>query len=181
MPLLRANISRYDTLDSTNLSMMFCDACMIVFGMWPAIHQPWHHLRPLRIGEQIRGCASAVLRVCNMIELVHAKLTHTYAAARRLLSQVCPWAVLCWCFQCFRFVRASWRREGCWISPPTFNSGSLRLHNHYQKELERNMAIFASDSFYLLFQIAPAPRPFFYVYKNDLQYSNKLGQANIEC
>jgi len=37
------------------------------------------------IGERIiRGCASAVLRVCNMIELVHAKLTHTYAATRRL-------------------------------------------------------------------------------------------------
>ena len=33
------------------------------------------------IGERIiRGCASAVLRVCNMIELVHAELTHTYAA-----------------------------------------------------------------------------------------------------
>ena len=30
-----------------------------------------------------RGCASAVLRDCNMIELVHAKLTHTYAATRR--------------------------------------------------------------------------------------------------
>ena len=25
-----------------------------------------------------------MLRVCNMIELVHAKITHTYAAARRL-------------------------------------------------------------------------------------------------
>jgi len=32
----------------------------------------------------IRGCGSAVLSVCNMIELVHAKLTHTYAATRRL-------------------------------------------------------------------------------------------------
>jgi len=63
---------------------MFFDACMIVFGMWPATHQPWHVYDTLRIGEQIRGCASAVLRVCNMIELVHAKSTHTYAAARRL-------------------------------------------------------------------------------------------------
>ena len=36
------------------------------------------------IGERIiRGCASAVLRDCNMIELVHAKFTHTYAATRR--------------------------------------------------------------------------------------------------
>ena len=36
------------------------------------------------IGERIiRGCASAVLRDSNMIELVHAKVTHTYADTRR--------------------------------------------------------------------------------------------------
>jgi len=59
------------------------------------------------IGERIiRGCASALLRVCNMIELVHAKLTHIYAATRRLsgmhvgratmilsVSQIC-WSLL---------------------------------------------------------------------------------------
>ena len=27
---------------------------------------------------------NTLLRVCNMIELVHAKLTHTYTTARRL-------------------------------------------------------------------------------------------------
>ena len=41
--------------------------------------------------------------------------------------QVCTWAVLLWCFQFFRFVWASWRREGYWIPPKTCNSG--RLHN----------------------------------------------------
>ena len=40
------------------------------------------------------------------------------------------WAVLCWRFQCFRFVWASLRREGYWIPTKTCNSG--RLHNHYQ-------------------------------------------------
>ena len=29
----------------------------------------------------------------------------------------------------FEFVRASWWREGCWISPKTCNSG--RMHNHF--------------------------------------------------
>ena len=43
--------------------------------------------------------------------------------------QVCPWAVLCWCFQCFRFVRASCRREGYWIPSKTCNSS--RWHNHF--------------------------------------------------
>ena len=32
---------------------------------------------------QIAQPLTAVLRDCNMIELVHAKLTHTYAATRR--------------------------------------------------------------------------------------------------
>ena len=41
--------------------------------------------------------------------------------------QVCTWAVLLWVFQFFRFVWASWRREGYWIPPKTSNSG--RLHN----------------------------------------------------
>jgi len=63
---------------------MFYDVCMIVFGMCsrPTNHEPVYGIR--HIGERInRGCASAVLRDCNMIELVHAKLTHTYAATRR--------------------------------------------------------------------------------------------------
>ena len=48
----------------------------------PTNHEPVYGIR--HIGERIiRGCASAVLRDCNMIELVHAKLTHTYAATRR--------------------------------------------------------------------------------------------------
>lgn len=46
------------------------------------IDEPVYGIR--HIGERIiRGCASAVLCDCNMIELVHAKLTHTYAATRR--------------------------------------------------------------------------------------------------
>jgi len=64
---------------------MFYDVCMIVLAcdLRPTKHEPAYGIR--HIGEQIiRGCASAVLRVCNMIELVHAKLTHTYAATRRL-------------------------------------------------------------------------------------------------
>ena len=49
----------------------------------PTNHEPAYGIR--HIGERIiRGCASAVLHVCNMIDLVHAKLTHTYAATRRL-------------------------------------------------------------------------------------------------
>jgi len=47
-------------------------------------HTHTHAYDTRHIGERIRGRASAGLRVCNMIELVHAKLTHTYAAARRL-------------------------------------------------------------------------------------------------
>jgi len=33
------------------------------------------------------------------------------------------------CFECFRLVWASWRRERCWIPPTTCNSD--RLHNHH--------------------------------------------------
>jgi len=58
------------------------------------------------MGEQIiRGCASAVLRNCNIIELVHAKLTHTYAATRRPSGMHLGRAfVLLSVFQFFRFV-----------------------------------------------------------------------------
>ena len=58
------------------------------------------------IGERmIRGCASAVFRDCNMIELVHAKLTHTYAATRRPSGMHVGCAsVMLSVFQFFRFV-----------------------------------------------------------------------------
>ena len=60
------------------MCVWLCLACVL----WPTNHEPVYGIR--HIGEQIiRGCASAVLRDCNMIELVHAKLTHTYAATRR--------------------------------------------------------------------------------------------------
>ena len=53
----------------------------------------------------IRGCACAVLRDCNIIELVHAKLTHTYAATRRLSGMhVGRASVMFSVFQFFRFV-----------------------------------------------------------------------------
>jgi len=39
--------------------------------------------------------------------------------------------VLCWCFQCFRFVWASLRREGYWITSGTKACNSGRLHDHY--------------------------------------------------
>jgi len=62
-------------------------------------HEPVYGIR--HIGERIiRGCASAVLRNCNMIELVYSKLTHTYAATRR--PCLCTWAVLLWVFQFFQ-------------------------------------------------------------------------------
>jgi len=84
---------------------------------------------PMNIGERImRGCTSAVWRDCNMIELVHAKSTHTYATTRRLSGMhVGRASVMLSVFQFFRFVWASWRREGYWIPPKTCNSG--RLHN----------------------------------------------------
>jgi len=55
-----------------------CLALYLACDLRPTNHEPVYGIR--HIGERIRGCASAVLRVCNMIELVHAKLTHTYAA-----------------------------------------------------------------------------------------------------
>ena len=73
-------------------------------------------------------CTSAVLRDCNMIELVHAKSTHTYATTRRLSGMhVGRASVMLSVFQFFRFVWASWRREGYWIPTKTCISG--RLHN----------------------------------------------------
>jgi len=100
-----------------------CLACVLR----PTNHEPVYSIR--HIGERIiRGCASAVLRDCNMIELVHAKLTHTYAATQRLSGMhVGRASVMLSVFQFFRFVCASWRREGYWIPPNTCNSG--RLHN----------------------------------------------------
>jgi len=60
------------------MCVWLCLACVLR----PNNHEPVYGIR--HIGERIiRGCASAVLRDCNMIELVHAKLTHTYAATRR--------------------------------------------------------------------------------------------------
>jgi len=101
---------------------------MIVFqvAMSSSTHQPWTCLRH----SSYRGCASASLHDCNMIELVHAKWRHTYAATRRLSGMhVGSASVMLSIFpsQFFRFVRASWRREGYWIPPKTCNSG--RLHN----------------------------------------------------
>jgi len=37
--------------------------------------------------QHIRGCASAVLHVYNMIELVHAKWTHTYAMKTHICNE----------------------------------------------------------------------------------------------
>jgi len=35
------------------------------------------------------------------------------------------------CFECFRLVWASWRRERCWIPPTTCNSDGLHNHHHH--------------------------------------------------
>jgi len=103
---------------------MMCVWLCLACHLWPTNHESVHGIR--HIGERImRGCASAVLRDCNMIELVHAKLN---AATRRLSGMhVGRASVILSVFQFVRFVWASWRREGYWIPPTTFNSG--RLHN----------------------------------------------------
>jgi len=54
--------------------------------------------------------------------------------------QVRTWAMLLWVFQFFRFVWASWRREGYWIPPKTCNSG--RLHNlRWRKQPESSLGL----------------------------------------
>jgi len=108
---------------------MMCTWLCLACDLRTTNHEPVYGIR--HIGERIiRGCASAVLRDCNMIELVHAKLTHTYAATRRLIESgmhVGRASVMLSVFQFLRFVWTSWRREGYWIPPTTCNSG--RLHN----------------------------------------------------
>jgi len=83
MPLLRAKISRYDTLDSNNLHVPVMRAWLwLACDLRPTDHDPV--CDTLQIGDRMRGSPSAMLRVYNMIELVHAQMTHTQAAARRL-------------------------------------------------------------------------------------------------
>jgi len=134
------------------MCVWLCSAC----DLRPTNHEPVYGIR--HIGERIiRGCASALLRDCNTIELVHAKLTHTYAmktqicnehthmqwthtyAATRRLSgmHVGRASVMLSVFQFFRFVWASWRREGYWIPTKTCNSG--RLHNLKKKERKKDL------------------------------------------
>jgi len=58
-------------------------ACLcLVCDLRPTNHDPAYDTR--HIGERIRGCVSAVVRVCNMIEVMYSKLKHTYADTRRL-------------------------------------------------------------------------------------------------
>ena len=94
---------------------MMCVWLCLACHLRPTNHEPVFGIR--HIGGQImRGCACAVLRDCNMIELVHAKLTHTYAATRLLSGMhVGRASVMFSVFQFFRCVWASWRREGYWI------------------------------------------------------------------
>jgi len=66
--------------------------------------------------------------------------------------QVCTWAVLLWVFQFFRFVWASWRREGYWIPPKTCNSG--RLHN-----LRRTVGVWENTDSWLGAQIGSVLKP----------------------
>jgi len=88
----------------------------------PTNHEPAFGIR--HIGDRIiRECASAVLRVCNMIELVHAKLTHTYATTRRLSGMPVGRATVV-----LSVFQPPEEGRDYWISPKTSNSG--RLHNH---------------------------------------------------
>jgi hypothetical protein len=65
--------------------------------------------------------------VCNIVELVHAKITHTYAAARRLSGMPSGLCYLMFSeFQICLFW-ASFRGKGCRFPTKTCNSG--RLHN----------------------------------------------------
>ena len=83
----------------------------------PSFHDPGTHhdleshpeqAAPFSRRDDERYIASAVLRDCNMIELVHAKLTHTYAATRRLSGMHMGRAsVMFSVFQFSRFVQAS--------------------------------------------------------------------------
>jgi len=89
-----------DTLDSTNLYALRC----VYDCVWHVIFDP-PTMNLSTAFVIIRGCASAVLRDYNMIELVHAKLTHTYTATRRLSGMhVCCASVILSVFQFFRFV-----------------------------------------------------------------------------
>jgi len=103
-------------------------ASTVLEGRTPClcIQLPLLVLRPLSLCQQslgrIRGCASAVSPHCNMIELLHAKLTHTYAATRRPSgTHVGRAAVSLSVFQ----ICLSLLKKG--IPPKTCNSG--RLHN----------------------------------------------------
>jgi len=73
---------------------MFYDTHVIVLAcdLQPTNHDSAHNT--LRIGEQIRGCESAVLRICNMITFVHPVLTHTYANAQQLSGMPMGYASL---------------------------------------------------------------------------------------
>ena len=106
---------------------MMCVWLCLACALRPTNHEPVYGI--CHIGERIiRGCASAVLRDCNMIELVHTKLTHIYAANRRQSGMhVGRASVMLSAFQFFRSVWVFWIREGYWIPPKTCNSG--RLYN----------------------------------------------------
>jgi hypothetical protein len=67
---------QYQSLCSMMLACL-CLACVLR----PTNHEPCYGIGHI-CKWTIRGCASAVLRNCNMIELLHAKLIHTYAATQ---------------------------------------------------------------------------------------------------
>ena len=78
-PILRRLSKTRNQIQMQQLRAWLLLAC----DLRPNDQDPVHDT--LHIGERMRGCPSAaMLRICNMIELVHAKKTHTYAAARRL-------------------------------------------------------------------------------------------------
>jgi len=57
----------------------------------PTNHDPVYDTLHIVLGEGMTGRLSPILRACNMIELVRAEITHTYAAARQMSKwQVCP-------------------------------------------------------------------------------------------
>jgi len=107
---------QYESLCSV-MRVWLCFAC----DLRPTNHDLVYDV--LRIGGRIRGCASAVLRVCNMIELVHAALTLTYAAARRLSGMSVGCATLS--FSVFRICSSLLKKGGMLHSPDNLQSWQI--------------------------------------------------------
>ena len=122
MPVQRANISRFHICVQYWSSVM---RAWFFYFFWHVTHGRLRTcLQWRRIGKRM---CNLWWSVYNIVELVHAKITHTYAAARQLSGMPSGLCYLMFSeFQiCLFWV--SFRGKGCRFPTKTCNSG--RLHN----------------------------------------------------